>query len=389
MIIDADTHVFPMDAMEYLPDTEVARRCPKYWFGDDGLFKKMEFPGELIMPGTNPTKAPGSGANYKGSSNIEARLEDYQRMGIDKQFLFPQLSTLRLTYVLDSDVATAMAHSYNQSIINLVRKHPKELIGGAMVALQDVDGAISELEWCVKEGIRAVILDKVFPVREHIYSETLGSHRELWPFWAKCEELGIPVFLHNISHGHRISNLMRFQMDGLEIFAAPDGHMSLMSLITSGVLDAYPNLKLVFTEAGTAFIRGLVERFDRAFESPPLDYDDEEATPRYNRHVSMLSGRRLTSPEVYRHKNKKPPSEYFRKNVYFTIETEEEELPDAIDFLGASQFLFATDYPHDDPGGRMKFKDVALLNANKRISDGDKELIFYKNAQDILGDVAA
>jgi predicted TIM-barrel fold metal-dependent hydrolase len=177
-------------------------------------------------------------------------------------------------------------------------------------------------------------------------------------------------------------------MDGMELFAAPDGHMSLMSLVTSGLLDDFPDLNIVFTEAGTAFIKPLLTRFDRAFENPPLDYDDEEATPRYNRHVDMLNGRRMTAPDVYRHKNKLPPSRYFRKNILFTIETEEEELVEAIDFLGASQFLFATDYPHDDPGGRMKFKDVRLLNENRRITDPDKELIFCRNAQRILGEVA-
>jgi hypothetical protein len=35
--------------------------------------------------------------------------------------------------------------------------------------------------------------------------------------------------------------------------------------------------------------------------------------------------------------------------------------------------LFATDYPHDGPGGRMTLKDVALLAAHPKISDGDKE----------------
>ncbi|HEX9273878.1 MAG TPA: hypothetical protein VGA01_16880 [Candidatus Binatia bacterium] len=38
-------------------------------------------------------------------------------------------------------------------------------------------------------------------------------------------------------------------------------------------------------------------------------------------------------------------------------------------------FLFATDYPHDGPGGRMTLKDVALLAAHPKISDGDKEKI--------------
>ena len=91
--------------------------------------------------------------------------------------------------------------------------------------------------------------------------------------------------------------------------------------------------------------------------------------------------KQVVPPEVSSEKNKLPPSDYFRRNFYFTIETEEPELPEAIEFLGAKHFLFATDYPHDDPGRRMKFKDVELLQANQKISETDKELIRSENAK--------
>jgi predicted TIM-barrel fold metal-dependent hydrolase len=52
---------------------------------------------------------------------------------------------------------------------------------------------------------------------------------------------------------------------------------------------------------------------------------------------------------------------------------------------GATQFLFATDYPHDDPGGRMKLKDVELLGARRDIGAADKELILSGNALRLPG----
>ncbi|MCW5606284.1 MAG: amidohydrolase family protein, partial [Burkholderiales bacterium] len=74
----------------------------------------------------------------------------------------------------------------------------------------------------------------------------------------------------------------------------------------------------------------------------------------------------------------------FRKNLYYTSETEEPELAEAVRIFGASQFLFATDYPHDDPGGRMKYKDVELFSANRDIDDAGKELIWHGNAERLL-----
>ncbi len=56
--------------------------------------------------------------------------------------------------------------------------------------------------------------------------------------------------------------------------------------------------------------------------------------------------------------------------------------------LGEPQFLFATDYPHDDPGGRMKYKDVQLLRDNPRITESDKEIIRSTSAAAMLPDLA-
>ena len=77
----------------------------------------------------------------------------------------------------------------------------------------------------------------------------------------------MPIYLHNVQHGHRISNLLIFQRDGLYIFAPPEGQMSLVSLFTSGLFDAFPKLQFIFTEAGTAFIKPLVQWLDTVLES--------------------------------------------------------------------------------------------------------------------------
>jgi predicted TIM-barrel fold metal-dependent hydrolase len=388
MIIDMDTHILPRDIYDYV-DGPLADQRPRFEFDQNGLLVKWSFPGNYVVKGTTPLPPPGSGGKHIGLSNIDARIEEYVKLGIDKQLLLGQFSAIYFNYTLDPALAIPMAHSHNLAILNLLKKYPNELIGTVLVALQDVPTAISEIEWGKKNGFAAIALDKVFPVRSHAFSETLGSHRELWPFFRRAEELGMPVVLHNVQHGHRISNLPIYQRDGLDVLSPGEGQLSLISLCTSGLFDDFPNLKMVFTEAGSAFIKPLVERMDAAFVKPPLNYEDEDATARFHRRVvpgseRLSAGKRLTTVEEYEVKNKQPVSHYFKKNLFFTIETEEPELPASIDMLGASQFLFATDYPHDDPGGRMKYKDVELLRENPRIKEADKELIRSGNAAAML-----
>ena len=384
MIIDADTHFLPPDTYDYMGAEWDAVR-PRFEWDDKGFVKDVVFPGEpLLVSGATPLPPPGTGSNYRGMYYMDERLRDYEKLGIEQQFLFPQLTATVFTYMIEPKLAGAMAHSWNLAILKLMREHKSALIGGALVALQDVNGAIREMEWAQQNGFRAVILDKVFPVLEHCYSDPYGSHRELWPFFKRAEELGMPLFLHNIQHGHRITNLMNYQFNGLDVLAPQEGQMSLVSLITSGLLDDFPKLNFVFTEAGVAFIKPLVSHLNAWFDNSVVDYESEDAAPRFN-YRKLAGGKRIVSAEDYKSKNKMSPDHYFRKNFFFTIETEERELPEAMELFGASQFLFATDYPHDDPGGRMKYKDVELLANNRDISEADKDLLRFKNAERLLG----
>ena len=380
MIIDCDTHIMPNDAFDDMPE-EFRDKAPIPRYSDDGLLADIDFPGgPPEVPGVTPLGPPGSGAKMKGLVDLQVRLDEMPVLGVDRQFVLPQFSGW-WTYMIEPALASAIARSYNLSNLRMMERHDC-LIGVPIVQLQDVPAAIREMEWAQKEGFRAVVLDKVYPVQDHPYGDSLGSHKELWPFFARAEEMEMPIFLHNIQHGHRISNLPNFQKDGLYLFAPQEGQVSLVSLVTSGLLDDFPGLQFIFTEAGTGFIKPLVERLDAAFNGPPVDYDgDADADVIRGVKAKLRRHRAFYGAEVFLEKNKKPASHYFRNNFYFTIETEEAALPEAIEFLGPERFLFATDYPHDDPGGSMKFRDVQLLSVNKNISEETKELIRHGNAE--------
>ena len=384
MIIDCDTHFLPRDAYDYTgPEWDALR--PHLKFDANGLHTAVEFSGAPPeVPGATPLPPPGSGSRHAGLYDIEVRLRDYAKLGIDRQFLFPQLTGTAFSYLPDAALGTAMAHSWNLAVLKHLRAYPQQLIGGALVALQDVNASIREMEWAQEAGVRAVILDKVYPVREHCFSEPFGNRRELWPFFARAEQLKMPVFLHNIQHGHRMTNLMNYQFNGLDVMAPQEGQMSLVSLITSGLLDDFPGLQFVFTEAGVSFIKPLVQHLDAVFNDEVVDYESEDAAPRFN-YRKLSGGKRIVSEADYKPKNKRPAGHYFKTNLFFTIETEEPELAEAVRLFGATQFLFATDYPHDDPGGRMKYRDVELLRANQDIAEDAKELLWHGNAERLLG----
>lgn len=383
MIIDCDTHFMPRDAFDSV-DEPLKPLVPRLKFGAGGFLSGIEFPGAPPpVPGTTPLPAPGSGAPYAGNTDMAARLKEYERLGIDRQLILPQF-TGWWSYLIEPALACALARSWNVSMLRLMREHPGKVYGVALVALQDVAGAVREMEWAKENGLPAVVLDHTYPVREHPYGTTLGSHRELWPFFRKAEELEMPIFLHAVQHGHRIVNLLTFQHDGLDIFAPREAQMNLVSLITSGLLDDFPGLRFIHAEMGTKSIKSLARRLDAGFRHATVSYEDDEGATAGSRRRLSPKAPQLVPAEVANEKNKLSPSRYFKNNFYWTIETEEAELAEAVEFLGAERFLFATDYPHDDPGGRMKFKDVEFLAAHPTLSESDKEKIRWQNAKSLF-----
>ena len=127
-----------------------------------------------------------------------------------------------------------------------------------------------------------------------------------------------------------------------------------------------------------------MQHLDAVFNDEVVDYESEDAAPRFN-YRKLSGGKRIVSEADYKPKNKRAPGHYFKTNLFFTIETEEPELAEAVRLFGATQFLFATDYPHDDPGGRMKYRDVELLRANQDIAEDAKALLWHGNAERLLG----
>lgn len=381
MVIDCDTHVIPKDAFDYMAE-EWSRQKPVLRFNEKGLYTHCDFAGKpAIIPGTSPLPSfadsrGGSGSDIVGMCDFEARVRDMELLGTDRQVLIPQFSPWAWSNLLEPRLASAIARSYNRSILKVMEEYPGKFIGVAMAPLQDLALAAEEIEWSKANDFKAVVCDYTYCSPEHPYGETLGERRELWPFFQKVEEAGLVLYLHAIQHGHRALNFQRFQKIGLDIFAPHDGHMTLVSFITSGLLDEFPGLKVVYTEGGTAWIAPLARRLDDRFKRATADYSrDAGASLAGSARPSGLAPKGEAAA-----KNKRLPSDYLRSNLFFTIETEEPALAEAVSFLGAGHFLFATDYPHDDPGGLMKWQDMELFTGNRAVSESDKELIRSENA---------
>jgi uncharacterized protein len=122
--------------------------------------------------------------------------------------------------------------------------------------------------------------------------------------------------------------------------------LSIVSVISNGVLDRFPKLKVGFLEAGVGFLPYWMERFDEKYLKRKSEMEP----------LKML------------------PSEYVKNNrCYFTCEGEESALPLVIDQFGDQCMMYASDYPHwdterPDTVSQVVRRKTSRTRLNKRFS---------------------
>jgi len=150
------------------------------------------------------------------------------------------------------------------------------------------------------------------------------------PIYEACERADLPLLLHNVAGGAMTSFPIQHQAFGrhmpTHVVAHPMQHMvNLSHMMTTGVPERFPDLRLVFQEAGLGWVPYLLNR---------LDYE--------------FYGQRQDAPVLER-----PPSEYVDEQWYFTSQPVEGMdkpgyVAQTIRLMGEDNLMFASDYPHHD-----------------------------------------
>lgn len=276
----------------------------------------------------------------------ERRLADMDATGIDRQIVS---LTAPGTQVLAPGDAVAMATLANDQLADACRRYPDRFTGLTAIAPQEPERAAKEIERGARElGFKGVIINS------HTQGEYLDDQK-FSPIFEAAEALGTPIYLHPQTPPRRmIGPLLDAGLDGAIYGFAVETGMHLLRIITSGVFDRFPRLKLVVGHLGEALPFWLYR----------LDFM-HAATVRAGRYEAMKPIQRT-------------PSEYLRENVWVT--TSGMAWAPAImfcrDVLGPDRVLYAMDYPyqyvaeevvaHDElPIGLAAKRDLFQVNAER------------------------
>jgi aminocarboxymuconate-semialdehyde decarboxylase len=233
-----------------------------------------------------------------------------------------------------------LATLWNEEMAGAQRKYPGRVWASAAVPFLDTRIALEVLDDAVgRLGLMGVNLPGSIGSDPRIDAERLE------PFYARVEELGLPVFLHPTD---AVFVDMLEGYDGalhLSLGRVVEVSVAAMRLVLSGTLERHPELKVVMSHTGGAL----------PYQSGRMDKNSGKA--------------RLP----------RPASAYLKRMFTDTVSPHTAGMKFAIDYYGVDNVMYGTDYPCWDPATALALLDEVGL------SQADRQKIFYDNARRILG----
>ncbi len=338
-IVSADSHMMePADLWKTRLDSGLRGRAPEVVRNPDPDAPTFLFVAEGAppFPVAGGFAAGRSGDELKEFMNegYEAarpsgwdpveRIKDQEVDGIDAEVLYPTLG-MTIFSMPDAQLQRACFTAYNDWLAEFCSHDPRRLYGVGLISLEDLDLAVADVERIAKQGMKGAMIWGS-PPEDRPYSD-----RAYDPFWQAAAEHQLPVSLHIITgrgrQAERLGDAMKKWGGGLQrnpgvtyITVIHEIQESLATLVFGGVLERFPELRIVSAENDIGWLPHIMYRMDHAYE----------------KYGAML-------PE----KLPLRPSEYVRRQVWATFQD------DAVgaatyDLFGADNYMWASDFPHSD-----------------------------------------
>jgi len=253
--------------------------------------------------------------------------------------------TTPFVYWAPPERGAELARIVNDSMIEAHTAYPTRFYGCAALPLQAPDLAVKELDRLASSrAIRGVYMPTSFAGKEL-------SDPSLFPIYAKCEALNLPVLLHpdQAAAAMGANRLQRFYL--ANILGNPfDTAIAVSYLVFGGVMDRFPRLEIVLPHAGGA--------------------------------MPYISGRlqhgQSVRPEL-KGVAQRPFMEYLRRFHYDTITHSPQLLRDLIDLVGIDRVMLGSDYCFD-----MGYERPRDIIDGLKLSAADRDRLYSGNAARVL-----
>ena len=257
-----------------------------------------------------------------GCYDPKERANDLLSQGVLASVSFPTLPRFGgalFTTFKDKELASACVEAWNDFILDewCPAGPPGLFVPIIICQLWDSTLAAKEIERCVAKGAKALcFVENGTPLGLPSFHQE--GHWE--PIWQVAQDAGIPVCMHIGSSGAVPVPDPQAGLGLLISLGSVAGILAMANLLLSPVPAKFPELKIVWSEAGIGWIPAVLERCDRQLD-------------RHHFHT----GRHTDAS----------PSEIFRRQMYACMVEEPIGLK-LWELIGEHNIFSETDYPHAD-----------------------------------------
>jgi aminocarboxymuconate-semialdehyde decarboxylase len=221
------------------------------------------------------------------------RIQELDKRGIDVQAV--DINAF-WWYAADRELAAKIVQVHDEALAKWCAAHSDRFVAFTSPALQFPDLAAQQAERAVKQlGMRGVAIGG------HVAGEPL-SLPKYDPFWAKMQELGVPVFMHP-NNAENVAKTDAFAGAGDlgNVIGNPlETGLFLTHLIFDGTLDRFPGLKICGAHAG-GYLPSYFGRTDVACDVRPNARCVNKKHPREYLRDQILADSMVFSAEGIRH----------------------------------------------------------------------------------------
>jgi predicted TIM-barrel fold metal-dependent hydrolase len=277
--------------------------------------------------------APWPAAGRAGEHDAAERLKDMDIDGVEAEILYVGSGGASFAS-LDAKERIEATQALNSAAIQWASVDPKRLMPVYILPVQDVAVAVKEVERVVAEHGKAVQL----PLVPREAGAAPYWDRSYDPLWEVLSATGVPISQHVGATRYLMEDVMPEDPTPYKGItqSLPPIYMAecVADWTVSGVLERWPDLRVVLVEAGIGWIPYYLERLDTMVTNHGWE----------------------TYPE---HALKEKPSFYWHRNMAATFEQDTTGIR-LLDLIGIENLMWATDYPHPDstwPRSRAVLED--------------------------------
>ena len=254
----------------------------------------------------------------EGGYDPVARAEEMDREGIEAELVYTSFG-LGLFALTDLEFRRACLRAFNDWLAEHCAGAPNRLFGVAMIATDDIDLSVAELERCVGMGLRGAMIS-IGQASGEDYAEA-----RFRPFWSAVESLEVPISLHVAATETGWKNTGSNFADFSCVFTPT--MYAITAMIFSGLFDQHPKLKVLSVENDASWPLPVLERMDDRW------VHDQLWAPGTGRAAGIISGRK--------------PSEIFHDHVACTFMRDRTAIVNR-EIIGRNNLMWGADYPHFD-----------------------------------------